>query len=96
MLGVQAEGLLYGIAREDDQVLAGLVEEGIPVVLFNRAAGLSSISAVLPDDHAGTRMAVEHLLSLGHRNIVHVGARRTCPPPSTASRLSRRHSEKPV
>ena len=73
MLGVQAEGLLYGIARDDDQVLAGLVEEGIPVVLFNRAAGLHSISAVLPDDHAGTRMAVEHLLSLGHRNIVHVG-----------------------
>jgi LacI family transcriptional regulator len=73
MLGAQAEGLLYGIARDDDQVLAGLVEEGIPVVLFNRATGLHSISAVLPDDHVGTTMAVEHLLSLGHRNIVHVG-----------------------
>ena len=73
MLGVQAEGLLYGIARDDDQVLAALVEEGIPVVLFNRGADTSTTSAVLPDDHAGTRMAVEHLLSLGHRNIVHVG-----------------------
>ncbi len=28
---------------------------------------------MLPDDHAGTTMAVEHLLSLGHRDIVHVG-----------------------
>ncbi|HET7846013.1 MAG TPA: LacI family DNA-binding transcriptional regulator, partial [Acidimicrobiia bacterium] len=34
MLGVQAEGLMYGVAREDDEVLAGIIEEGIPVVLF--------------------------------------------------------------
>lgn len=73
MLGVQVEGLLYGVAREDDAVLAGLVDDGIPVVLFNRAADSPGISAVLPDDHAGTRMAVEHLLQLGHRDIVHVG-----------------------
>jgi LacI family transcriptional regulator len=72
MLGVQAEGLMYGVAREDDAVLAGIVAQGIPVVLFNRAADLP-VSAVLPDDHAGTRMAVEHLLTLGHRHIVHVG-----------------------
>ena len=73
MLGVQADGLLYGVAREDDPVLSRLLDEGIPVVLFNRGAESSDISAVLPDDRTGTRMAVEHLLSLGHRNIVHVG-----------------------
>jgi LacI family transcriptional regulator len=72
MLGVQAEGLMYGVAREDDPMLAGIVAQGIPVVLFNRASDLP-VSAVLPDDHAGTRMAVEHLLTLGHRHIVHVG-----------------------
>jgi len=73
MLGVQAEGLMYGVAREEDAVLAQLVDEGIPVVLFNRASASPGISAVLPDDHAGTRLAVNHLLSLGHRDIVHVG-----------------------
>lgn len=72
MLGVQVEGLMYGVAREDDGVLADIIDEGIPVVLFNRAAGLG-VSAVLPDDHAGTKLAVEHLLSLGHTRIVHVG-----------------------
>jgi LacI family transcriptional regulator len=73
MLGVQAEGLMYGVAREDDAVLAGIIDEGIPVVLFNRAANIPGVSAVLPDDHTGTRLAVEHLLSLGHTKIVHVG-----------------------
>jgi LacI family transcriptional regulator len=73
MLGVQADGLLYGVAREDDQVLAWLVEEEIPVVLFNRGVKDGGISAVLPDDHTGTRLAIEHLFSLGHRHIVHVG-----------------------
>ncbi len=73
MLGVQVDGLLYGVAREDDPVLAWLVDEGIPVVLFNRGADSSAISSVLPDDRTGTRLAVEHLLALGHRNIVHVG-----------------------
>lgn len=73
MLGVQADGLLYGVAREDDEVLLSLVEEGIPVVLFNRTSETPGVSAVLPDDHAGTRLAVEHLLSLGHHEIVHVG-----------------------
>jgi LacI family transcriptional regulator len=72
MLGVQAEGLLYGVAREDDPLLAGLIDEGIPVVLFNRAADTEDVSAVLPDDHTGTRLAVEHLLDLGHRHLVHV------------------------
>jgi LacI family transcriptional regulator len=72
MLGVQVEGLMYGVAREGDLVLADIIDEGIPVVLFNRTAGLG-VSAVLPDDHAGTKLAVEHLLSLGHTKIVHVG-----------------------
>jgi len=73
MLGAQAEGLMYGVAREDDAVLAGIIDEGIPAVLFNRAASSAGVSAVLPDDHTGTRLAVEHLLALGHTKIVHVG-----------------------
>jgi LacI family transcriptional regulator len=73
MLGVRAEGLMYGVARGDDAVLAGIIEEEIPVVLFNRAAIGLGVSAVLPDDHGGIRLAVEHLISLGHTRIVHVG-----------------------
>lgn len=73
MLGSQAEGLLYGVAREGDPVLRDVVDAGTPVVLFNRSAGRDDMSAVLPDDRTGARLAVSHLLELGHRTIVHVG-----------------------
>lgn len=73
MLGAQAEGLLYGVAREDDPMLDDVVGSGTAVVLFNRSAKRNDVSQVLPDDRRGTRLAVEHLLGLGHRRIVHVG-----------------------
>jgi LacI family transcriptional regulator len=73
MLGAQAEGLLYGVAREADSILDEVVGSGTAVVLFNRSAGRDDVSQVLPDDREGTRLAVDHLLSLGHRRLVHVG-----------------------
>lgn len=84
MLGAQAEGLLYGVAREQDPVLAGIVDSGTPVVLFNRGSSAHPVSAVLPDDRAGIRQAVEHLLHLGHRHIVYVGG-----PEDVSSTISR-------
>jgi LacI family transcriptional regulator len=72
MLSARAEGLLYGVAREGDPVLADAIDAGVPIVLFNRGSSQGPVSAVLPDDHMGTRLAVDHLLSLGHRRIVHV------------------------
>lgn len=71
MLGAQAEGLLYGVAREKDPVLQGVVDAGTPVVLFNR--GSEGLPSVLPDDMSGIRQAVEHLIGLGHRRIAYVG-----------------------
>jgi LacI family transcriptional regulator len=84
MLSAQAEGLLYGVARRNDPVLTGVVEASTPVVLFNRASTNALLSAVLPDDRRGTRLAIEHLLSLGHRQIVHVGG-----PADVSSTLNR-------
>ncbi|HEX2153618.1 MAG TPA: LacI family DNA-binding transcriptional regulator [Acidimicrobiia bacterium] len=73
MLSAQADGLLYGVARDPDPVLEGVVRDGIPVVLFNRQSSELSVPAVLPDDGAGSRLAVEHLLALGHRRLIHIG-----------------------
>lgn len=46
-----------------------------PVVFVDRAAVGLAADAVLVDDRAGARMAVEHLIAHGHRRIGYVGDR---------------------
>ncbi|MBF6173692.1 LacI family DNA-binding transcriptional regulator [Nocardia blacklockiae] len=42
-----------------------------PVVLVSRGSTLGTVDTVNDDGAAGTALAVEHLVSLGHRRIVH-------------------------
>jgi LacI family transcriptional regulator len=46
-----------------------------PVVFIDRAPVDLEVDAVLVDDHAGARMAVDHMLAHGHRRIAYVGDR---------------------
>lgn len=50
--------------------------DGIPTVLINPQAEipLESVHSVAVDDEAGARLAVAHLLSLGHRRVGFIGA----------------------
>ena len=43
-----------------------------PVVLVSRGSRSSTVDTVNDDGEAGTRLAVRHLVSLGHRHIVHL------------------------
>lgn len=43
-----------------------------PVVLVSRSSRLSTVDTVNDDGVAGSRLAVEHLISLGHRRITHL------------------------
>jgi LacI family transcriptional regulator len=45
---------------------------GLPVVVLNNVVPASDVSTVAPDDGQGTRLAVEHLLGLGHRKIAYL------------------------
>ncbi|MGH2579591.1 MAG: LacI family DNA-binding transcriptional regulator [Actinomycetota bacterium] len=67
--------------RTDGLILAGPVlpaslilsaASSVPVVLVARASRWPSVDSVTNDDRAGARMAVDHLVSLGHRDIAHV------------------------
>lgn len=49
--------------------LAILASRGIPAVLIGHHPG---ISCVAPDDTGGGRLAAEHLLAQGHRNLLHL------------------------
>lgn len=59
----------------DLPALAGLVS-GTPIVVASAASEGADVAAtVRSDDVAGIRMAVDHLVSRGHRRIAHIGGR---------------------
>jgi LacI family transcriptional regulator, galactose operon repressor len=64
----QVDGLVISGPRADDAALAELQAEGFPVVLQGSLPG-ASIPGVDIDNAHGARLAVEHLLAAGHREV---------------------------
>jgi LacI family transcriptional regulator len=67
------DGFIVATARADAHLLGDVAPAGPPVVLVNRSLPGRSLSAVVADDEAGLRLAVAHLVRLGHRRIAYVG-----------------------
>jgi LacI family transcriptional regulator len=69
------DGLLVCVTSESRKSthFQKIIDTGIPVVFFDRAAELSHISKVIQNDFEGAFMAVEHLIQNGYRNIAHIG-----------------------
>jgi LacI family transcriptional regulator len=66
------DGLILAFATLEGHHLSRLADRGIPLVLVNRrASGISG--SVVVDDQRGSRMAVDHLVALGHERIAYVG-----------------------
>jgi LacI family transcriptional regulator len=66
------DGFITATARLEERVLSGFALSGTPIVLVNRGLEDGSLPMVGVDDRAGTLLAVEHVSSLGHRQIGHV------------------------
>lgn len=62
----------------------------IPLVLVSRSSRLSTVDTVNDDGRAGSALAVDHLVALGHRDIVHIdgGAGSQSAPRRTGYRLA--------
>ena len=71
LLGPCVEGLIV-IANwliMDVNLLADLEKNSTPTVMIGREPGVGSVSSVIVDNEAGGFAALEHLYSLGHRQI---------------------------
>ena len=68
----QVDGFVAATARQDHGLLDEIAASGVPLVLVNRRVEDGSLPSATADDHAGARLAVEHLVSLGHRQIAHL------------------------
>jgi len=74
LLASQVDGLLISISRTTRNVkhLLELQRNNIPVVLFNRVAGLMDFSKVFVNDLDGAYKMVNYLIEKGHKNIAHI------------------------
>lgn len=72
---VQVEGVLISPFGDTTDSLAQLRRRGIPVVLVDAVDDAGILDSVSFNDVAGGRMAADHLISLGRRNLAFLGAR---------------------
>jgi LacI family transcriptional regulator len=81
----RVEGFLVASATRDDQWLESLRQSGTQIVLINRTDGRGHLPAVISDDMLGMRLAVDHLVTLGHQRIAHLAG-----PATLSTGLARR------
>jgi DNA-binding LacI/PurR family transcriptional regulator len=60
------------LARCNSATIDDLEESGIPYIVINGPAGKNG-SIVVPDDVNGMRLAVKHMVNLGHKRIAYAG-----------------------
>ncbi|MFV0284865.1 MAG: LacI family DNA-binding transcriptional regulator [Demequina sp.] len=69
-------GVLLVPTADAADAVAGLREQGIPVVLVDRGAADATVASVAVDDVVGGRLAAAHLLDGGRRRLAFVGGPR--------------------
>jgi LacI family transcriptional regulator/LacI family repressor for deo operon, udp, cdd, tsx, nupC, and nupG len=72
----RVDGILVASSQLGDQNIAQLTRVRIPIVLVNSNADMlgDGLRAVDVDDQVGARLAIGHLLALGHRAIGYLGS----------------------
>jgi len=71
LLELQADGLILAGTLLDMKTV-NKAGGSVPIVLITRATRSKDVDSVSGDDRAGARMAVDHLVSLGHERIAHI------------------------
>jgi LacI family transcriptional regulator len=69
----RVQGILITPVDPDSEFLAEIVRRGTPVVIVDRTRGADRFCTVAVDDVLGGRLAVEHLVELGHEHVAFVG-----------------------
>lgn len=71
LLELQADGLILAGTLLDMRTI-NKAGRAIPIVLISRPTRSKIVDSVSGDDRTGARLAVDHLVSLGHERIAHI------------------------
>jgi LacI family transcriptional regulator len=66
------DGFVLATAHLRSPLLLAAAKADLPIVLMNRMSDDYSFPSVSADNERGSRMAVAHLVKLGHRRIAHI------------------------
>ena len=73
ILQYQVDGLVLASTSLSSALALRCADAGIPVVMFNRTSREShNTSSVTSDNHAGGRLAAQHLVATGYRRIAYI------------------------
>src|SRR5271165_823997 len=73
----RVEGLMLAPASDRSRSsILSLLRGGFPLVLIDRALPDADCDLIVSDNANGARRLIEHLISIGHREIAHVTGRR--------------------
>lgn len=72
MLARRVDGMILATAARQDPLVRRCILEEVPIVLVNRGEERAQVPEVVNDDLLSMRLAVEHLVELGHRRIAHI------------------------
>jgi DNA-binding LacI/PurR family transcriptional regulator len=72
ILDYQVDGLVLASVALSSDLADRCRASGVPVVLFNRRLETQGELAVVSDNHAGGRLAADHLIAQGRRRIGHI------------------------
>ena len=70
----QVDGLLIASSAITRRHRSWIKERPCPVVIINSGSTIAGVPAVLSDNEAGGRMAAEHVMALGHRQLAYIAA----------------------
>jgi LacI family transcriptional regulator len=73
LLARRVDGLILATALREDPIVDECIANDVPLVLVNRTVESARVASVTTDDDTGIRLAVQHLVELGHRQIAFVG-----------------------
>src|SRR5690606_13999861 len=76
LLERRVDGFIIATGQVEHELLSDAYERGVRAVLLNRGSSKVAYPLVVGDDASGIGAAVDHLVGLGHKDIVHLAGPR--------------------
>ncbi|MFE4705506.1 LacI family DNA-binding transcriptional regulator [Peribacillus simplex] len=73
LIGKRVEGIiLTSVSKNYTDKIKKLHDNGFPVLLYNSFLDIKDVNFIVMDNNKGARLAVQHLINLGHKKIAKI------------------------